>query len=88
MEAVRQRRAPNLRCVGYICCTPRYLATEDTLRKRQMACRELRTSSHWPHKLKLFDARPRALAKGADVPDVPMPPAPRLTEMGRKLAGY
>lgn len=87
-EALKERAKPNFRCVVYICMTPRKLATIAVLKKKQKAVEEMRTTSHWPHKPKLFGKYPRTY--GNPLPDVPELPKikDKLTPLGLKLAGY
>ena len=49
----------NYRCVVYICMTPRSFANKKELEKRKKIFNELRMTSHWPHKVKLFPKIPR-----------------------------
>lgn len=84
---VKGRPSPKLRCVAYLCYTPRSLATPKDLEKKRKAYKEGRTTSHWPHKPKLFGKRPRTY--GADtsqypVEDLAQPHPGKL----RKLAGF
>ena len=53
----------NFRCVVYICMTPRRLATKKELEKRKKLFSELRMTSHWPHKVKLFPKYPQTYGK-------------------------
>ncbi len=85
-EAERGRPVPNTRCVSYVCFTPRSLATPAMLRKKIKAFEELRTTSHWPHKPKLFGKVPRMY--GAPVPPVREVQAPNVCEAARTFIGY
>lgn len=85
-ECLRERKKKNIRCIAYICYTPRSLATPAMLRKKVKAFEKLRTTSHWPHKPKLFFVNPRTYGK--TIPDIPVISNPVLTELGKKLAGY
>jgi hypothetical protein len=53
----------NFRCVVYICMTPRNLANKKELDKRKKAFNELRMTSHWPHKVRLFPKIPQTYGK-------------------------
>ena len=53
----------NYRCVVYICMTPRSLAKTKDLEKRKKHFNELRMTSHWPHKPKLFPKTPQTYGK-------------------------
>jgi hypothetical protein len=86
IESRRNRREPNMRAVIYLCYTPRSLATENQLTKKRKACQELRTTSHWPHKIRQFSKLPHTYGKHLQ-PIVSIP-QPILTPLGRLLAGY
>jgi hypothetical protein len=61
-----QKSAPddfNYRCVVYICMTPRSLASKKDLEKRKKIYDDLRMSSHWPHKPKMFPKQPQTYGK-------------------------
>jgi hypothetical protein len=85
-EAVRDRAVPNTRCVGYMCFTPRELATEAALKKKRAAFQDGRTTSHWPHRPKFFPKHPRTY--GGPLPDVIAVPLPELSPLGMRLAGF
>ena len=53
----------NYRCVVYICMTPRSLAKPKDLEKRKKHFENLRMTSHWPHKPKLFPKNPQTYGK-------------------------
>ena len=65
---------------------PRRLATEANLRKKQQAFNNIRSTSHWPHKPKLFAKKPRTY--GRELPEITPIEKPVLTEIGKKLAGF
>ena len=85
-EAVRRRDNPNLRNVVYVCMTPRERATEANLRKKRKAFNEIRMTSHWPHKPKLFPKNPRTY--GGPLPNITEIEKPGLTELGKRIAGF
>lgn len=86
IEARKNRVQPNFRCVVYLCYTPRTLSNDKELKKKIKAFEELRMTSHWPHKIKLFPKMPRTY--GAEVKEVvPLSP-PEINELGRRLIGY
>ena len=85
-EPLRSRKEKNLRNVVYTCMTPRSLATEANLRKKRKAFNELRMTTHWPHKPKLFPKNPRTY--GGPLPDMTDIPHPHLTDLGLKIAGF
>lgn len=86
VEAKRNRKTPNFRSVIYLCYTPRILATESNLKKKKKAFDELRSTTHYPHKSKLFAKSPRTYGQEL-LPTTPINP-PVLTALGKKLAGY
>jgi hypothetical protein len=83
VEPLRIRNKPNFRNVIYICCLPRSLFTETELKKKRKALEELRTTTH---KGKLFAKNPRTY--GGTLPHFTELPNPKLTPLGKKLAGY
>jgi len=66
--------------------TPRNFASKKELEKRKKVFSELRMTSHWPHKIKLFPKNPRTY--GNPLPNVPQLNPPVLTDLGKKLAGF
>ena len=74
------------RNVVYVCMKPRKYATEANLRKKRKAFDQLRMTTHWPHKPKLFPVNPRTY--GGPLPNVVPIPKPELTELGKKIAGF
>lgn len=85
-EPLRSRKEKNLRNVVYICMTPRSLATEANLKKKRKALNDLRMTTHWPHKPKLFPKNPRTY--GGPLPDVTDVTEPNLTDLGKKISGF
>jgi hypothetical protein len=83
---MKTREKPNFRCVVYICMTPRDRCTEANLRKKQQAFEDLRMTSHWPHKPKLFPINPQTYGKA--LPETVGFTHPDLTDLGSKLAGF
>jgi hypothetical protein len=51
---VQGRLNPSFRCSGYLCYTPRAWATKANLKKKKKRFEERRTTSHWPHRPKVF----------------------------------
>jgi hypothetical protein len=86
VEACKDRKKSKLRAVIYLCYMPRNLATEANLRKKQQAFNNIRSTSHWPHKPKLFAKTPRTY--GRELPEITPIEKPNLTELGKKLAGF
>lgn len=66
---------------------PKSLATPANIKKRIKAYEELRTTSHWPIKCKLFGKSPRIYG-GNKPPPMKEVSKPEVTELGRKLIGY
>lgn len=85
-EATPNRAQPNERIIAYICMTPRSHAFPKTIPKRIKAYEELRMTSHWPHKCKLFGKTPQLYGK--PVPNYEPLPPPVLNDVGRSLVGY
>ena len=85
-EAMRNREKENFRAVIYTCYQPRILATEKQLIKKRKAFNDLRMTSHWPCKGKLFPKNPRTY--GNPLPEITRIEPPTLSELGQKLAGF
>jgi hypothetical protein len=85
MEADKRRIAPNIRAVIYLCYLPRELCNAANLKKKQKAFEELRTTNHYPCKIKLFPKEPRTY--GGVLPAIAQIEKPVLSELGLKLAG-
>jgi len=77
----------NYRCVVYICMTPRSLATGKDLEKRKKIFEDLRMTSHWPHKPRLFPKVPQTYGKKIlDIADIDMDIVKEyINEIGLKL---
>ena len=85
-EAMRGREQPNFRLVVYTCYQPRTFASEKQLIKKKKAFNELRMTSHWPAKVKLFGKKPQTYGKS--IPEITPILSPQLTKLGEKLAGF
>ncbi len=85
-EPIKGRQNKTFRNVSYICMMPRKLATESIIDKKIKALNNLRTTTHWANRCKLFSKMPRTY--GGPVPNVKQINPPILTELGKKLAGY
>jgi hypothetical protein len=85
VEAVKTRAQPNFRAIVYLCYMPRALCSAVNLKKKQKALEELRSTSHWPSKPKLFGKSPRTY--GGELPVVTAVAKPVLSELGLRLAG-
>lgn len=88
IEAMADREGgPNERMAIYVCMVPRRRADPKQMRKKQDAFQQLRTTSHWPERAKLFGKFPRTYG-AHDLPNVTQIGPPKLTELGMKLAGF
>ena len=85
-EPLKRREQSNFRCVAYLCYMPRILAPVKEIVKKIKAFEEMRVTSHWPCKIKMFPKTPRTY--GAELPEITSLPMPVVTEFGRKLVGY
>lgn len=85
-ESLKTRKNKKWRSVIYLCYQPRTSAKEAMLKKKRKALNELRTTSHWPAKPKLFAKNPRTY--GGELPEITPIIAPVLTDLGVRLAGF
>ena len=85
-EPIKGRQHKTFRNVSYICMIPRKLATKANIDKKIKALNNLRTTTHWPNRAKLFSKMPRTY--GGPVPNIKQINPPVLTELGKRLAGY
>jgi len=74
---------PNFRNVSYICMLPRNMATEKDLIDKRKAFMNLRTTTHWANRAKLFTKFPKIHPYSVREIGYPV-----LTELGKKLAGF
>lgn len=86
IEADKTRKIPNIRAVIYLCYMPRNLSNVSNIKKKQKAFTELRTTSHYPCKIKLFSKNPRTY--GGIMPTITPIDKPILSDLGKKLAGF
>jgi hypothetical protein len=86
IQPMRNRNQAKIRCVGYVCYTSRKLATQKDLKKRIQTFNDLRMTSHWPHKPRLFSKFPRTY--GGAIPDVVPVSPPVLSEIGKRMVGF
>lgn len=86
VEAMKGRSLPTFRSIIYLCYAPRSLATAKDLEKKRKAIVSLRTTSHYPYKAKLFGKQPQHYGKG--IPAITPIPAPILSALGVRLAGF
>ena len=84
-EPLKERLKDDMRCVVYLCYTPRYKASKANIAKKIKALKELRTTNHWAHNPKLFPVNPRTY--GNELPKVELIPNPVLNELGMYLSG-
>lgn len=85
-EAMRSRTTPNMRAVVYVCYQPKSLSTPKQMVKKRKAFEDMRMTSHWPAKVKLFPKKPRTY--GNPLPEITPISPPNLTELGKSLAGF
>ena len=88
-EPLKTRAEPNIRCVAYLCYSPRYLATNAALKKKLKHFEERRTTNHWPHRPHVFPIKPggRWVPKDS-LPNVVALPKPNISSIGYWLAGW
>ena len=85
-EPLKNRTMRNFRTAVYLCYTPRSLIKQVNLKKKHKAFKELRSTTHWPHKVKLFPVNP--WTHGQSLPPIlPICP-PVLSPLGMTLAGF
>lgn len=84
-EPLKDRVQPNFRFVVYVCQLPKSHCDSKNLIKKQQAFNDLRLTSHWPNKVKLFPKFPNTY--GGPMPIVDPIPLPILTNLGKSLAG-
>jgi len=85
-EAMKCRNYPKQRCAIYLCYQPRNFITSSNLNKKKKAFENMRMTSHWPCKIKLFGKRPRTYS--AEEYPTTIINRPILNELGMKLAGF
>lgn len=83
---VKNRENPVFRAVIYLCYTPKDRSTPANISKKKKYLEECRTTSHWPHKIKVFNKYPRTYGK--ELPPLNQITKPILSELGRKLCGF
>jgi hypothetical protein len=85
-EPEKTREQENFRIAVYVCMLPRNTSNNKYLEKKRKAFNELRLTSHWPNKPKLFPKSPRTY--GGDIPEFNEIHQPQLNAIGRRLAGF
>ena len=88
VEPNRSREKINFRAIIYLCYMPRDQATEKQLEKHRNAFRELRMTTHWPCKVKLFPKKPRTYGNANSLPIITPIDKPIISEIGMRLIGY
>ena len=86
VEASRDRKNKKFRAVIYLCYQPRSFSTDKQIIKKLKALDDLRTTSHWPAKIKLFPKNPQTYGK--ELPNITKIDKPNLTNLGKTLSGY
>ena len=85
-EPEKTRKKENFRIVSYVCMLPRKTCTEKNLEKKIKAFENLRITTHWANRAKLFSKNPRTY--GGELPELNEIEPPVLTKLGRRLVGY
>ena len=88
VEPNRSRETINFRAIIYLCYMPRDQATEKQLEKHRHAFEELRMTTHWPCKVKLFPKKPRTYGNANSLPIITPIDKPIVSETGLRLIGY
>jgi len=86
VESLKTRKTRNFRSVVYICMQPRNATSQNDLDKKIKIFEDMRMTSHWTSKIKLFPKNPRTY--GADVEEMVPLPKPILSNLGKRLVGY
>jgi hypothetical protein len=86
VEPLKNRQQKTFRNVSYICMMPRNKSTKLNIDKKIKALNNLRTTTHWANRTKLFSKYPQTYGKS--LPNVKQIQPPILTELGKKLAGF
>lgn len=85
-EAIKNRKIENFRAVVYVCYLPRKLSDIKNIKKKQKAFEELRTTNHYPCKIKLFPKLPNTYGK--EIQEIVQIKKPILNKLGKTLAGF
>ena len=85
-DVMKERLQPNFRAIVYLCYMPRRLCDKKNLEKKKKAFLEMRTTNHYPCKIKLFSKNPQTYGK--ELPETTIINKPLLTDIGYKLAGF
>lgn len=86
-RALKKRPTSNIRLVAFLCYMKRSGITNANLMKKKKAFNEMRMTSHWPCKVKLFAVKPyiRGDKVLEDIADID---PPILNSIGKRLAGF
>lgn len=90
-EPDKDRKKENFRNIAYICMLPRKtIESPKILSKKQEAFNEMRMTSHWANRCKLFPKNPRIYDKTQqeEIDKLVEIGKPKLTDLGKKLAGF
>jgi hypothetical protein len=93
-EALPDRLEKRIRMVMYVCMTPcppeELKTTQRMLAAKRKAFETARTTTHWPHRVKMFPMKP--WTRGAPLPAFNCPKtdslATTLTPLARRLCGF
>lgn len=86
VDAIKGRPLQNFRGIIYLCYQPRNLCDKKNLEKKKKAFLEMRTTSHYPCKIKLFSKKTNTYGK--ELNDITIINKPILTKTGLTLAGF
>ena len=87
-QPLKDRVEPNVRMCIYICMLPRSLCTDKQLKLKQKRFNELRLTTHWPVESDMFSKNPRKWSSSDVKEEILLPPSPKLTKLGKSLAGF
>jgi len=82
---LKGRKSSDMRAVIYLCYQPKSMCDAKNWTKKVYAFKNLRTTNHYPCKVKLFAENPRTY--GMSLPDINVIEPPILTNLGKSLAG-
>ena len=82
---IKNRKNNDMRAVIYLCYHPRSMCNGKNFSKRIGAFQNMRTTNHYPCKVKLFAKTPRTYGK--PLPDINVIDPPILTDLGKRLVG-
>ena len=88
----KHREFPNYRLISYVCYKPRDNSNQKLLvkqlKKKQSAFTSLRNTTHTPDNVKLTSVNPNCYNPENRPPPTTQIPAPVLTKLGMRLAGF